>query len=64
MATPDEIRESELGTKQRALAVVCEDRHPLMCGPLTTAACWFMKRPIARGSFTVSKISTKLRTSL
>jgi hypothetical protein len=30
MATPDEIKESELGNKARSLAVVCEDRHPLV----------------------------------
>ena len=57
---PDEIRESELGNK----AVVCEDRHPLTCGSLTTAASWFMKRPMARGNFTISETATKLRTFL
>src|SRR4029077_8976286 len=51
-------------TKQSALAVVCEDRHPLTCGPLTTAACWFMKRPIARGNFTVSKNLDKVEDFL
>jgi hypothetical protein len=50
-------------TKQRSLAVVCEDRQPLTCGPLTTAAYWFMKRLIARGNFAVSKTSAKLRNS-
>ena len=64
MATPDEIRESELGTKAKILGCCLRRSHPLACGPLTTAACGFMKRPIARGNFTVSKTSIKLRTSL
>ena len=64
MATPTRSERMSWAIKQRSLAVVCEDRHPLTCGPLTTAACWFMKRLIARGKFAVSKTSTKLRNSL
>ena len=56
MATPDEIRESELGNEAQMLGGCL--------GPLTTAACWFMKGRITRGSFGISKTSTKVEEFL
>jgi hypothetical protein len=41
IATPTTSERVSWATKQRSLAVVGEDRHPLTCGPLTTAACSF-----------------------
>ena len=63
-ATPTRSEGVSWATKQRSLAVVCEDRHPLTCVPLITAALLVYETPDCSGKFTVSKTSTKLKTSL
>jgi hypothetical protein len=63
MATPDEIRESELSNKAEILGW-CLRRSPSSDVWVADYGCFLvMKRPIARGSFAVSKTSTRLKIS-
>ena len=64
MATPDEIRESELGNKAKILGC-CLRRSPSTDVWAADYGCLLVyETPDCSGNFTVSKTSTKLRTSL
>jgi hypothetical protein len=64
MATPDEIRESELGNKAKSLGC-CLRRSPSADVWAADYGCFLvMKHSIARGSRAVSKTLIKLKTFL
>ena len=50
MATPYEIRESELSNKAEILGC-CEDRHPVTCGPPDYGCFLVYETPDCSGEF-------------
>jgi hypothetical protein len=64
IATLNDVRESEFGNKAKILGC-CGRRSPSTDVRAADYGCLLvLKRQMARGNFTVSKTSTKLRTSL